>query len=101
VVNLDDIIEYMVNTYVVHSDDHGTDARTEEYTDTLLAHMAGRVSAGTSPGDIRNVLAAKQCPNGKGRSVKVNEASTAPENFSLGDTTYYFTKGETITFQGH
>jgi hypothetical protein len=89
VVNLDDIIEYTANTHVVHSDDHGADAHTEEPTDTLLAHMAGRVSAGTSLGDIWNILAAKQRPNGKGRSVKVNEASTAPDMFSLGDTTYY------------
>jgi hypothetical protein len=100
VVNLDDIIEYIANTHLVHSDDHGTSARTEESTDTLLAHMAGRVSTGTSPGDIRNVLAAKQRPNGKGRSVKVNEASTAPDTFSSVDTTYYLNKGETITFQG-
>jgi hypothetical protein len=67
VVNLDDIIEYTANTDVVYSNDHGIDARTEEYTDSLLAHMAERVSAGTSPGDIRNVLAAKLRPNGKGR----------------------------------
>jgi hypothetical protein len=39
-------------SHVVHSDDHGTDEHTGECTDTLLAHMAGRVSAGTSPGDI-------------------------------------------------
>jgi hypothetical protein len=100
VVNLDDIIEYTANTTVVHNDDHGTDAQTEESTDTLLAPMAGRVSAGTSPGDIQNVLAAKQLPNGKGRSVKVHEASTAPDTLSLGDTTYYLNKGEAITFQG-
>jgi hypothetical protein len=35
-VNLDDIIEYTANTHVVHSDDHGTDACTEESTDTSL-----------------------------------------------------------------
>jgi hypothetical protein len=62
--------------------------------------MAGRVSAGTSPSDVRKVLAAKQCPAGKGRSFKVNDASTAPTTFSLGDAAYYLTKGETITFQG-
>jgi hypothetical protein len=74
VVNLDDIIGCTANTHVVHTNDHGTDAQTEESTDTLLVHMAGRVSEGTSPGDIRNVRAAKQRPYGKGRSVKVNEA---------------------------
>jgi hypothetical protein len=46
VVNLDDIIEYTANTHVVHSIDHSTDAYTVESTDTLLAHMAGRVSEG-------------------------------------------------------
>jgi hypothetical protein len=58
------------------------------------------VSTGTSPGDSQKVLSAKQHPNGKGRPVKVNAASTAPETFSLGDTTNYLNKGEIITFQG-
>jgi hypothetical protein len=94
VANLDEIIEYTANTHVVCSDGHGIDAHNEESTDILLAHMAGRVSAGTSPGDIWNILAAKQRPTGKGRSVKLNEASMAPDTFSLGDTTYYLNKGE-------
>jgi hypothetical protein len=67
VFNLDDIIEYTVNTHVVHSDYHGTDEHSEESTCTLFAHMAGSVSAGTYPGDIRKVLSAKQHPTGKGR----------------------------------
>jgi hypothetical protein len=62
--------------------------------------MVGRVYAGKSPGDIQKVIASKQLPTGKGRSNKVNEASKAPDTFSLGDTTYYLNKGETITFQG-
>jgi hypothetical protein len=62
--------------------------------------MAGRVSGGSSPGDIRKVLVAKQGPNGKGKPVKVHGANSAPETINLGDTTYYLNKGKTITFQG-
>ena len=63
--------------------------------------MAGRSSNGTSPGDIRQVLASKQGPASKHKSVKVNEATKTPESFTLGDTTYYLNKDETISFQGH
>jgi hypothetical protein len=62
--------------------------------------MAGRTSAGTSPGDIRKVLAAKQGPHGKGKTLKANEVATAPDTLTLGDTTYYLNKGEILSFQG-
>jgi hypothetical protein len=70
----------------------------------LLAHMSGQLPSpsGTSPGDIRHVLAAKRGNvHKKGSSVKVNEASTNPDTLTVGDRTYFLNKGVTITFQGH
>jgi hypothetical protein len=100
-VNLDYIMEYTVNTHLVHV------VRNEVYTtkqpDILLAHMSGQSPSpnGTSPGDIRHVIAAKRGNvHMKGSSVKVNEASTNPDTLAVGDT-YFLYKGETITFQGH
>jgi hypothetical protein len=79
VVNLDDIIESTANTHVVHSDDHGTDAHTEESTDISLAHMSGRVSAATFPGDIQTFLLTNSVPLRKeyhSRSMKHQQLLT-------------------------
>jgi hypothetical protein len=103
VVNLDDIIEYAANTHTLDSGyTTGDDGGTTGGNDTLLAHMSGRSASGTTtPGVIRKVLAAKQgASTSKGKTVKVNETSTAPATFTLGDTTYYINKGETITING-
>ena len=99
-VNLDDIIEYTVNVHSVQDTADDAETSSGAAPDALLAHMAGQTTSGTSPGDIRKVLAANQRPNGKATSVRVNEASTVPDTFILGDTTYYLNKGETITMQG-
>ena len=101
IVNLDDIIEYTANTHIVSHNNADCDKEESNTSDTLLCHMAGRSSNGISPGDIRQVLASKQGPSGKRKTVKVNEATTTPETFTLGDTTYYLNKGETINFQGY
>jgi hypothetical protein len=101
VVNLDDIIEYTANTHVSMESSGDGEELYAPYT--LLAHMPGQTSSGESAqAAICHVMAAKQ-GNGcrKGRSVKVNEASTTPDTLTIADTTYYLNKGETITFQGH
>jgi hypothetical protein len=59
--------------------------------------MAGR---GSSYGDIRNVLAANQKPD-KNKSHKANASKSSPTILQLGDTTYFFNKGETVTFLGN
>jgi hypothetical protein len=61
--------------------------------------MAGRSASGTTtPIDICKVLAAKQgVSTNKGKTVKVNETSSAPATFTLGNRTYYLNKGVTIT----
>jgi Reverse transcriptase (RNA-dependent DNA polymerase) len=101
VVNLDDIIEYMINTHVLSTETDVAEAATTATSDTLLAHMAGRSSTGTSPGDIRKVLASKQGPTNKNKTIKSNEtALTAPETLTVDDTTYYLNKGETVSFKG-
>jgi hypothetical protein len=56
-VNIDDIIDYTVNTHEIGMNDDDDDAKASDSTDNLLAHMTGRSS---SLGDIRHVLAAKQ-----------------------------------------
>jgi hypothetical protein len=100
-VNLDDIIEYTVNTHLV--DSSGDEEGHNPSADTLLAYMSGRsVPDGSTPGDIRQVLAAKQGGNKpRGKNVKVNETSTTPDTLTVGDRTYFLNKGETISFQGH
>ena len=100
-INLDDIIEYTANTHLFINVTHVDNKEEANVTDMLLCHMAGRSSNNTSPGDIRQVLAAKQGSSNKRKSVKVNEATTTPEIFTLGDTTYYLNKDETINFQGN
>ena len=95
-VNLDDIIEYTVNVHSIHD----TFADSEPSSNSLLAHMAGQTNPGPCPGDIRQVLAAHQRPNVKIPPIKVNTASTVPDTFTVGDTTYYLNKGETISIQG-
>ena len=102
VVNLDDIIEYITNSHVLSEDTPASEGELDTAPDSLLAHMAGRTSSGTSPGDIRKVLAAKQGPAAKkNKSIKANESSIAPETVTIDDVTYYLNKGETITFHGH
>jgi hypothetical protein len=54
---------------------------------------------GTSPGDIRQVLAANNAPN-TNKSRKANESNYAPSTFQFGDMMYYLNKGESINFQG-
>jgi hypothetical protein len=58
-VNLDDIIEYTVNTHLVHEVSNEVD--TPIQPDMRLAHMFGQLPSpnGNLPGDIRHVLAAK------------------------------------------
>jgi hypothetical protein len=99
---LDDIIEYTVNTHLVHEVSNEVD--TTNGPDMLLAHMSGQLPSpnGTSPGDILQVLSAKRGNlNKNGNSVKVHEACTNPDTHTVGDCTYFLNKGETITFQGH
>jgi hypothetical protein len=95
-VNIDDIINYTVNTHEIGMNDDDDDAKASDSTDTLLAHMAGRSS---SSGDIRHVLAAKQ-KSDKGKNQKVNASKSETGNLKLGDTKYFLNKGETITFNG-
>jgi hypothetical protein len=59
-VNLDDIIEYTVNTHLVH--EVSNDVDITDQPDMLVAHMSGQWTSpnGTLPGDIRHVLAAKR-----------------------------------------
>ena len=99
VVNIDDLIEYTANTHLAAASTADTDCEEPSQSD-LLAHMAGRSQSGTSPGDIRRVLAAKQGNGTKTKTRKVHETSTVPETVVVGDTTYYLNKGETIVFQG-
>jgi hypothetical protein len=101
-VSLDDIIEYTINTHVVHEVTNEVD--TTEQPAMLVAQMSGQLPSpnGTSPGDIRHVLASKRGNiHKKGNSVKVNKASINPDTLMVGDCTYFLNKGETITFQGH
>ena len=60
----------------------------------LLAHMAGQ-GFDTSPGDIRQVLATDR-KSVKTKTRKVNEGQITPTSVTIGDTTYYLNKGETI-----
>ena len=101
-VNLDDIIEYTVNNHSVQEVVNGEESANPS-SDMLLAHMSGQSASadGSSPGDIRHVLAAKQGNSKKGKVVKVNETSTTPDTLTVGDRTYFLNKGETITFQGN
>jgi hypothetical protein len=101
-VNLDDIIEYTVNTHLLHEVSNEFD--TTKQPDMLLPHKSGQSPSpnGTLPGDIRHVIAGKQSHvHKKGNSVKVNKGSTNPDTLTVGDRTYFLNKGETITFQGH
>jgi hypothetical protein len=96
-VDIDDIIDYTVNTYeIVMNDDDDDDAKESDSTDTLLAHM---VWHRTSSGVNCHVLTAKQ-KSDKGKNQKVNASKYEPGNLKVGDTTYFLNKGETITFIG-
>jgi hypothetical protein len=55
-VNIDDIIDYTVNTHEIGMNDDDDDAKAADTTNTVLAHTTGR---SLSLGDIRHVLAAK------------------------------------------
>jgi hypothetical protein len=77
---------------------------TNPQSDMLIVNMSGQPTSveGTSPGDIRHVLAARQDNDSKkGKTVKVNTESTTPDTLTVGDPTYFLNKGETITFQGN
>jgi hypothetical protein len=94
-VNLDDIIEYTINSHLEHEVSNEVD--TTKQPDIFLAHMSWQVPSpsGTSPGDIRHVLASKQGNiQQKGNSVKVNEAFTNPDILTVGDCTYFLNKGK-------
>jgi hypothetical protein len=78
----------------MNNDDY--DVKASDSTDTLLAHMAGRI---TSLDDICNVLVAKQ-KSDKGKNQKVNTSESEPGTLKLGDTTYFLKKGEMIMFNG-
>jgi hypothetical protein len=96
-VDIDDIIDYTVNTHEICMNiDDDDDAKASDCTDTLLAHMAGR---SLSSGDISHVLVAKQKLD-KGKNRKVNASKSEPGTLKLGDMTYFLNKGETITFNG-
>jgi hypothetical protein len=95
-VNIDDIIDYTVNTHKIGMNDDDDDAKESDSSDTLLAHMVGRSS---SLGDIGHVLSAKQKLD-KGKNQKVNSRESEPGTLKLGDTTHFLNKGETITFNG-
>jgi hypothetical protein len=56
-VNIDDNIDYTINTHEIVMNDDDDYAKALDGTDTLLAHMAERSSSSV---DIRHVLAAKQ-----------------------------------------
>jgi hypothetical protein len=59
-LNIDDIIEYTVNTHLLDdSSSNGKDSAISP--DAFLAHMSGHTaSSGLPPGYIRQALAAKQ-----------------------------------------
>jgi hypothetical protein len=59
-VNMDEIIEYTFNTHLLQETNAGEDTKSE--SDMLIVHMSGQSTSveGTSPGDIRHVLAARQ-----------------------------------------
>jgi hypothetical protein len=99
-VNIDDIIESTVNNHSLTG--MGNGEATNLPVDTLLAYISGQsTSNGSSPGDICHVFAAKQSTVGKkGKTLKVNKTSIAPDSLTVGNCTYFLNKGETITFQG-
>ena len=97
-VNLDDIIEYISMNHTISEQD-GVSGEDPPGSNTLLAHMAGQ-STETSPGDIRQVLASNRKPI-KNTPRKVNEGNSAPSTITVGDTTYYLNKGESITVNNH
>jgi hypothetical protein len=55
-VNIDDIIDYTVNTHEIGMNDDDNDAKASDITDTFQNHIVGRSSSSV---DIRHVLAAK------------------------------------------
>ena len=100
-VNIDDIIDYTVNTHETHDRSDISGDQEKQSGDTLLAYMAGRTPNGSSPGDIRTVLASSQRPANKAVKTKVNSTETVPETIQFDGQTYRIHKGETITFNGH
>jgi hypothetical protein len=100
-VNIDDIIDYTVNTHETHDRSDTSDDQDKHPDDTLLAYMAGRTPNGSSPGDIRKVLTSNQRPANKAIKTKVNSTELVPETIQFGGQTYSIHKGETITFNGH
>jgi hypothetical protein len=103
VVHANTLIDYAIMNHDVLPPiptEYTTDASPSSDADTLLAYMAGRGTEET-PGNIRNVLAAKRAPDNKGRNRTANKNTAVPSTVKIGDIMYYLNKGETITFQGH
>ena len=69
--------------------------------DMLLAYMAGRTPNGSSPGDIRKVLASKTQPTTKSSKTKAHSTEVVPETILVDGHTYHINKGETISYNGH
>jgi hypothetical protein len=103
VVNLDEIIEYSTNTYRNKNCDERREASM--YTpDALIAHISEQANADSAPpGDIRQVLTSQLRPIcRKDNNIKAHATFTTPATMTMGDTTFYHNKGETVvTFEGH
>jgi hypothetical protein len=89
-VNLDDIIAYTSMNHDI-TQPHDNKIKDDMPNDNaLLAHMAG-CGSGTSPGDIRQVLAANHAAN-MNKTRKANESHSASSIFQFGDMKYYLNK---------
>jgi hypothetical protein len=59
-VNIDDTIDYTVNTHEIGMNNNDDDAKASDITDTLLAHISGR---SLLLGDIHHAIDTKQKSN--------------------------------------
>jgi len=98
-VNIDDIIEYITMNHTLSEQEDKGSNDEPSIGNALLAHMAGQ-SMDSNPGDVRQVLASNRKPI-KNTNRKVNESTSVPSTVTVGDTTYYLNKGETITVNNH
>jgi hypothetical protein len=89
--NIDDIIDYTVNTHDISDNTKACDS-----TDSLLDHMAGRI---LSLVYIHHGIDAKPKLD-MGKNQKVNSSDSEPGTLKLGNTTCILNRGETITFNG-
>jgi hypothetical protein len=90
-VNIDDIIDYTVDTHGISMIDD--DATASVSMDTLLAHTAG---CSASLGESRHVLDATQ-KSDKGKNQNLNAGKSEPGTLKLGNATYFLNRRETIT----